>query len=356
MLGIVLINISVFILLLVSIIFVGSINSFGSKFIKHLISIISGLVLFFLTSRGFINIQRLINYSLLIWLISLLVLILNLFFGTIVNGSRSWIYIGNFSFQPAELMKLSLVLLLAWFVSKIEDKRLFLIFSLIILSISVLPIFLQPDLGFTLLLFLTILIVNYAYGVNGFWVVSVLICAIIVGKFFMKPYQIERLTTFLDPYKDPLGSGWQTIQSVNCIINGGIWGQGLGNGMVSKLGFLPEKDTDFIFSVIVEELGFIGSLFIIFLFISICLNILLIYSRANNSIDKVIVSYIFGIIFVQSFINIAMNTMSGPITGLPLPLISYGGTNMVITLFLLGMINQIYSNIRYRKNLEKWFD
>lgn len=356
MVNLVIFNLSIFLLLLVSVIFVGVANNFDQKFIKHIFSILVGLVFFILASVGIIKIEKVKNYALFLWIFSIFILVLNLFVGTTVNGSKSWIYIGNFSFQPAELTKLSLVFLFIFLLSLVKEKKFFFVVSLFVVSITILPIFIQPDLGFSVLLFLSNLIMNYGMGVNGFLVLFVLFCAVFAGSLVMKPYQVERLTTFLDPYKDPLGNGWQTIQSVNCIINGGIWGQGIGKGMISKLGFLPEKDTDFIFSLITEEVGLIGTLFIILLFIIIVICILWVFKNSDKQEYKIISLFVAAVVFIQSFINIAMNTMSGPITGLPLPLISYGGTNMVITLFLLGLINQINLDIIKSNNLKKWIE
>ncbi|MEN3015023.1 MAG: FtsW/RodA/SpoVE family cell cycle protein [bacterium] len=347
-------NLIIILLLITGFIFVGSANNFEYKTFKHLISIVIGLVLFVITSTSMIAIKHLIFNSWILWITSFLVVISTLFIGTTVNGAKSWIYIGNFSFQPSELIKFSLPFVFAYLAYVIKNKLVFFVLSMSIFGISTIPIFLQPDLGFSLLLFFTTLIVNYCYGINGFIILLTMGLFIIAGSFVIKPYQLERLITFLDPYKDPLGNGWQTIQSVNCHINGGLWGQGIGKGIVSKLGFLPEKDTDFIFSLISEEIGLIGSLLIICLFLLLIFHLLIIHYKSVQIEHKIISGYVFGIIFIQSFINIAMNTMSGPITGLPLPLISYGGTNMVVTLFLLGTMNQIYFQIVQKQKIDKW--
>ncbi|MCX7758018.1 MAG: FtsW/RodA/SpoVE family cell cycle protein [bacterium] len=356
MLNLVFFNLSIFLLLIIGAVFVGSANNFDTKFYKHLLSVFLGLFTFVLISLRFIKIEKIVDYSIFFWLITVGILILNLFIGTTVNGSKSWIYIGNFSFQPAELTKLSLLFLFLWAMRQLKEKNIFFAFSLILSCVTILPIFLQPDLGFSVLLFLTNLIMNYLVGINGFVVTVILLFTVFIGSIVIKPYQLERLITFMDPYRDPLGSGWQTIQSVNCIINGGLWGQGIGNGMLSKLGFLPEKDTDFIFSLITEEVGLIGATFIIFLFMILILSIIWVYKNSELTQNKVISSYVLGIIFVQTFVNIGMNTMSGPITGLPLPLISYGGTNMVVTLFLLGIINQLNFEIYRSNKIKKWVE
>ncbi|MCS6954860.1 MAG: FtsW/RodA/SpoVE family cell cycle protein [Candidatus Calescibacterium sp.] len=356
MLNLVFFNLSIFLLLIIGAVFVGSANNFDTKFYKHLLSVFLGLFTFVLISLRFIKIEKIVDYSIFFWLITVGILILNLFIGTTVNGSKSWIYIGNFSFQPAELTKLSLLFLFLWAMRQLKEKNIFFAFSLILSCVTILPIFLQPDLGFSVLLFLTNLIMNYLVGINGFVVTVILLFTVFIGSIVIKPYQLERLITFMDPYRDPLGSGWQTIQSVNCIINGGLLGQGIGNGMLSKLGFLPEKDTDFIFSLITEEVGLIGATFIIFLFMILILSIIWVYKNSELTQNKVISSYVLGIIFVQTFVNIGMNTMSGPITGLPLPLISYGGTNMVVTLFLLGIINQLNFEIYRSNKIKKWVE
>ncbi|MFN3995274.1 MAG: FtsW/RodA/SpoVE family cell cycle protein [bacterium] len=347
-------NVVIFLLLLIGSIFVGNLNNFDQKFFKHIISVLLGLGVYVLISLGIIRVNGLVKYSPYIWLFSFFIIVINLFIGTEVNGSKAWIYVGNFSFQPAELSKLSLVLLLAWLINIVENRVLFFLICLGLAGLTALPIFLQPDLGFTILLFFSSLITSYLVGVNGLIILFFLSVSIFVGGLVMKPYQLERLITFLDPYRDPLGSGWQTIQSVNCVINGGLFGNGIGKGMISRLGFLPEKDTDFIFSVICEDMGLLGAIFIMFLFMILLFLMIWVYGFVRKMDEKVMVAFVFSVIFVQSFINIGMNTMSAPVTGLPLPLISYGGTNMVITLFLLGIVNEIMiRNLEFRK-IEKW--
>ncbi|MFN3478073.1 MAG: FtsW/RodA/SpoVE family cell cycle protein, partial [bacterium] len=321
MFAIIFFNFVIFLLLLIGSVFVGNLNNFDQKFFKHVISVLLGLGVYILISVGIIKVNNLVKYSPYIWLFSFFIILINLFIGTEVNGSKAWIYVGNFSFQPAELSKLSLVLLLAWLINIVDNKVLFFLICLGVVGLMALPIFLQPDLGFTILLFFSNLITNYLVGVNGLVILFFLGVSIFVGGLVIKPYQLERLVTFLDPYRDPLGSGWQTIQSVNCVINGGVWGNGIGGGMISRLGFLPEKDTDFIFSVICEDMGLVGAIFIIFLFIILLFLMVWVYRFARKMDEKVMVAFVFGVIFVQSFINIGMNNMSAPVTGLPLPLI-----------------------------------
>ncbi|MCS7165284.1 MAG: FtsW/RodA/SpoVE family cell cycle protein [Candidatus Calescibacterium sp.] len=356
MINLIVFNLSVLLLLATGITFVGIANNFDSKFYKHLAHTLIGLVVFLSVSLGMIKITRLYKYSPWLWLLTVFILVLNLFIGTTVNGSKSWIYIGNFSFQPAELAKISLCFLFVWIISILQDRNIFFIFSIIITGFTILPIFIQPDLGFSVLLFFTTVMMGYMLGTNGILILIVLLSTFLVAIVVIKPYQLERLITFLDPYRDPLGSGWQTIQSVNCIINGGIWGQGLGNSMISKLGFLPEKDTDFIFSLIVEHVGLIGAIIIIALYIAIILSILWTYVNSDNIQNKILSSYIMSIMFIQVFINIGMNTMSAPVTGLPLPLISYGGTNIITTLFLLGIVNQLNIQIARSQKIKKWIE
>jgi len=350
-------NFAVIFLLLVSIIFVGTINNFNEKFYKHLFSIIIGVFLFYyLTLTPKFSLKKISDYGFFIWLVSFFVIVLNLFVGTVVNGSRGWIYLGSFSFQPAELTKLGLLFLFLWLLKRsyLSNKLFFFLSSMFFSFITILPILLQPDLGFSILLFFTFLLSNYGVGISLFLLSFVFVSSLVFGSFIIKPYQLERLTTFLDPYKDPLGSGWQIVQSVNCLISGGLWGNGIGKGLIYRLGFLPEKDTDFIFSVIAEDTGLVGSIFLIFIFLLLLLSLIVFYSNAKDIESRLVIIFVFGIFFVQSFINLAMNSMSGPVTGLPLPLVSYGGTNMVVTLFLLGIVNRMAFDILKSEKIERW--
>lgn len=322
-------------------------------FLTQLLYFILGFFLFFLFSS--IDYQLYPSFSLFFYIIGVLSLLLTVFIGEITRGSVRWLEIGFFRFQPSEVFKPVLILTLSYLLTREEKlgKKYLKLFSFFIIPVII--IFQQPDLGNTIvytLIFLGLLFLN------GFsFKLFILVLIISTGFFplfwhFLKDYQKERLIIFLEPTKDPLGKGYNLLQSVITVGSGGFLGRGLGRGPQSHLRFLPEFHTDFIFASLSEELGFWGALLIIFLYFLILLRILETAERSRDNFGKFLCFGVFLMLFSQIFINIAMNIGFMPITGITLPLISFGGSSIISVMISLGIVNNIVKSLRTKDFLE----
>lgn len=268
-------------------------------------------------------------------------------YGQITHGAQRWIDLGIFLFQPSELTKLLVILVVAKYMSDRADRmnRLrSIILSLGFVALPIAFVFVQPDLGTTIVLAATWGVMLFASGLNWRYVLilgAVLLVAAFPLWMNLRPYQQERVLTFLDPGRDPLGTGYNVTQSRIAIGSGGWLGQGYCSGTQSQLRFLRNRSTDFIFSVIAEELGFIGSVFVIALFAFILFRIVRAASLARNSYGKLIAIGITGMIFVQSTVNLGMNLGLMPVTGIPLPFVSAGGSSLISLLAAEGVVQSI---------------
>ena len=324
---------------------------FEQKFVAQIIWVSIGWVVFILATV--INYNYFLKFSFLIYFINLLLLLLVFFVGESSYGAKRWIDLGFFKLQPSEPMKYALVLVLAKVLSKFSDEvQLKNLTKPLILT--VLPFILtvrQPDLG-TAMVFVGILAVMLLFiGISKKLLLSgLLLCMVIVPvawKFGLKQYQKERVMTFVNPSKDPQGTGYNSNQSKIAVGSGGIYGKGFHKGTQSQLEFLPERHTDFVFSVLSEEHGFIGSMFVISLFVILIGMGIKIASLATDKSGAIMAVGCSMTIFIHMSINIAMVIGLLPIVGIPLPLLSYGGSNLVPTMLALGFI----SSISARKNL-----
>ena len=312
-------------------------------FVHQLIFVLIGLFFFFLFSR--LDFRVFEHLSWIIYVTCLVFLVSTFLFGQVTRGSIRWIQIGNFTVQPSEIVKPFLVCFFASLLSK-EEKLSFSRFVgvLILLSLPLFFIFKQPDLGSTLVVlfsFLGILLasnvsLSYVFTGLGFILVSSP-----VFWFFLKGYQKARVLSFLNPYLDPLGSGYHLIQSVITVGSGEIFGRGLGRGTQSHLAFLPEHHTDFIFASLSEELGFLGAILLIFCYFVILSRILKIAQTSPSTFGSLACFGIFSLFLFQIFVNIGMNMGILPITGVTLPLVSYGGSSVLATMISLGIVESI---------------
>jgi cell division protein FtsW len=266
--------------------------------------------------------------------------------GRVAGGARRWIHFGLFSFQPSEFAKLALVFYSADVLSRKQTEIGSFIHGflplLIILSFCVLLILIEPDLGTAVALACLIIIISYVAGVNIKQLFLTMLPGLLVfiTMIIIKPYRIKRVTAFLNPWQDPRGAGFQIIQSFIALGSGGIFGVGLAHSK-QKLFYLPEAHTDFIFSIIGEELGLIGTLGILFLFgIFIWLGSKIAYS-ARDLFGQFLAFGLVTMIALQVIINIAAVTGSIPTKGLPLPFISYGGTSLVYNMASVGLLLNI---------------
>ena len=284
-----------------------------------------------------------------IYIAGLLLLIIVLMTGHIGKGAQRWLNVGIFRFQPAEMMKLSIPLFLAWYYHNIH-LPITIKSVLIALPIIFIPVILtakQPDLGTAILLFIAGSSVLFFAGLSGKIIVplfSIIIMSIPFSWYFLHDYQRQRVLTFLSPERDPLGAGYNIIQSKIAIGSGGLFGKGWLNGTQSHLHFLPEHTTDFIFAVSGEEFGLIGSLVLILFFMLIILRGFTIAMHAQDTFSRLLAASITLTFFVSFFINMGMVTGILPVVGIPLPLISYGGSSMITTMINFGILMSIQTH------------
>lgn len=295
----------------------------------------------------YIDIRKIYKATTYIYIVSLLLLILVLIpgIGQVRGGARSWIGIGSFSIQPSEFMKLSSILLISkYLTNNYKDLRRPLEFLKILLLIVGCfgLIMLQPDFGTGIVLVIScvILLFNAGTPIKFFLILLGLGILGLTGLIISAPYRLERITAFLDPWSDPLGSGFQSIQSLFAIAPSGLFGLGYNNSM-QKHFFLPEPQNDFIFAIICEELGLIGGCIVIGIFLYIVITAIKISLKVDDKYLKFLSLGIGITIFTQVFINIGVVIGLLPVTGITLPVLSYGGSSLVLTLMFLGLLINI---------------
>jgi rod shape determining protein RodA len=312
-----------------------------------------GVFFIFFILISFINIRFWNDYSLLIYASLVILLILTKFFGVQSQGSRRWLNLFVFNLQPSEIMKIGIILFLSNYYHKIStndvNKLKYLLFPLFVMTIPFLLVVTQPDLGTAILIFFSGAIITWLAGVRWkifAYLTGLLIILAPIAISFLKPYQKSRILTFLNPDADPLGAGYQIIQSKIAVGSGGLTGKGFLNGSQAYLNYLPEKHTDFIFTLFSEEFGFMGSALIILLYAIIIYRITRIGMLTRSIFAKL---YCFGFasaFFVFVAVNMAMVLGLLPIVGAPLPILSYGGSSMLAIMLGLGiaMSCNIYKN------------
>lgn len=323
-------------------------DSFRYLKLQGLFFIISLIIMFIVTKIDYTYYYKKANMILFIcFLLLLLVLIPGL--GVVRNGSRSWFKLGFIAMQPSEFMKLALIIFTSKYLSRngkiINNIRLGILPILSVTLVSFILIMLEPDLGTGFIILITIIGLLYASGVNLSFFAKIFILGLIglSGLIIIAPYRIKRIVSFIDPFKDPLGTGFQAIQSMYAIGPGGLFGTGLFKS-VQKQFYLPEPQTDFIFSIISEELGILGGIIVLSLFIFIIYRIIKISLKTNNLFAKYLS---FGIVFqlsIQIILNLGVVTCLFPITGVTLPFLSYGGSSLLITYISIGIILNISKN------------
>ena len=319
----------------------------GGEILFHTRNHFYKLVTFFplMIILAFFSLRFWHNLSYIIYLSVILLLIWVSFFGIQSSGSQRWMDLYFFVLQPSELMKVAIILCLAKYYHRLKIENVNSLSSIIIvLSIIVLPVIFvlsQPDLGTSILIVLSGLIILWLGGVKLKYFVYSLITFLISLPFiisFLKPYQKLRILTFLDPDRDPLGAGYQIIQSKIAIGSGGLDGKGFLKGTQSYLDFLPEKHTDFIFTLFSEEFGFIGSVALLILYSIIIFRIIRIGAISRSNFARL---FCFGFafaIFIYVVVNLSMVLGLLPIVGSPLPIMSYGGSSMLATMIGFGIV------------------
>ncbi|MFZ2654635.1 MAG: rod shape-determining protein RodA [Victivallales bacterium] len=286
-----------------------------------------------------------------IYVACLIGLLLVLKLGVDLNGARRWFSFAGISIQPSEFAKFGVLLMAAWMLSIKEfdvNKLTHLIVLGIVCGVPFLLIVIEPDLGTSLVFIPMICSMVFAAGLKWKWIFLGLflsVSAVPAIYPFLKEYQKERIQVFLDPERDPENRGWNSLQSQLAVGSGGAFGKGFMHGTQNTLGFLPKNVsyTDFIYSVIAEESGFVGSVTVVFLYFLLIVSALRAAVFAPDNFGRYIAVGIAGVFFMHSFVNIGMTIKIMPITGIPLPLISYGGTFMIVIMAFLGFIQSIYS-------------
>jgi rod shape determining protein RodA len=319
----------------------------GGEILYHTKSHFSKIIIFFplMIFIAFFNIKWWHNFSYLFYIVVIFLLIYVSFFGIKSSGSRRWMDLYLFNLQPSELMKIAIILCLAKYYHRIKIENVNSLTSIItVLTIILIPIFMvlsQPDLGTSILIASSALIILWLGGVKIKYFIYSFIAFLISLPFvisFLKPYQKLRILTFLDPDRDPLGAGYQIIQSKIAIGSGGLDGKGFLKGTQSYLDFLPEKHTDFIFTLFSEEFGFIGSVGLLLLYTIIIIRIIQIGAISRSSFARM---FCFGFafaIFIYITVNLSMVLGLLPIVGSPLPIMSYGGSSMLATMIGFGIV------------------
>ena len=340
-------------ILLISVILLSVISMFvmystdGGEILFHTKNHFVKLVVFFplMILVAFFNIKFWHNFSYIIYFLVILLLIYVSFFGIKSSGSKRWMDVYFFVLQPSELMKVAIIMCLAKYYHRLKIENVNSFTSIIIvLSIIIIPIVFviaQPDLGTSILIAFSGLIILWLGGVKVKYFIYSFITFLISLPFiisFLKPYQKLRILTFLDPDRDPLGAGYQIIQSKIAIGSGGLDGKGFLKGTQSYLDFLPEKHTDFIFTLFSEEFGFIGSIVLLILYSIIIFRIVRIGSISRSNFARLFCfGYAFAI-FIYIVVNLSMVLGLLPIVGSPLPIMSYGGSSMLATMIGFGIV------------------
>ncbi len=338
---------------IVGAILVYSINLSGpnlkSEVLKYIIILIVGLVLFYIFSK--IDYRGLKNFNWLFYLLSFVMLLMVIIFGTKINGASRWIDLKLFQLQPSEIVKALVILILSAFLSNNylrTNKLLYIILAIFLVLPFILIIFTtQRDLGTSLVISVVLLTIILLTKFSKVKLLSIAIPFLVITPFILehilKPYQLSRIEAFLNPGADPLGSGYNVAQSIITIGSGGWSGRGILGGSQSELNYLPQlaKQTDFIFAVLGEKLGFIGAALIIFVSMILILEIIKIGRRSRDIFGASICYSTAAMLLFHLLVNIGMNVGVMPVTGIPLPFVSAGGTNALVNMALLGIIASI---------------
>jgi rod shape determining protein RodA len=319
--------------------------AFHDLFVRQTIFLVLGIMTFLFASRVHYAVSRALVPVVYVLLLVLLVIALQ---GEAIRGAASWIALGTLRIQPSELAKVILVLVMAKVLSERRQGRIggrTLLLSLAYAAVPIALVVLQPDVGTAALLILTWFGMVLVAGITRRQLVGLLAIGVIVSAsawfLLLREYQKDRLRTFLNPRADPLGAGYTVLQSVTALGSGGLVGRGLGYGPQSRLNFLPEHHTDFIFARVGEELGFIGVAGVLSLYGIILARTLAAARRTSDPFGRALAAGAFLALLSGVTVNAGMNLGLLPVTGVPLPLVSYGGSSLVSTFLLLGIVESV---------------
>ncbi len=311
---------------------------------RHLITMVLGTIALLVAYRFKAHDLEKMAIPLLIFSGILLVLVFIPGISIKAGGARRWLRLGIMTFQPSELVKLAMVIFLAKYLSSPDyDANKFMSFikPLCIMALFQVVFLKQPDFGATMSLFILTMAMLFIAGTRLRYIASLLLLAVpVVIKLVMEPYRLKRVTTFLDPTKDPQGSGFQLIQSFISLGSGGLTGLGLGESK-QKLAYLPAKHTDFIFCLVGEELGLLGATAVIALFVFLFVRGITIANRTKDRFHFFLAYGLTTMIAVQALVNFAVVTGMVPTKGLPLPFMSYGGSSLLVNMTVIGLLLRI---------------
>ena len=349
--------------LILIIILIGSISVFaiysteGGNFSYYTKNHLTRLITFFLMFLvfSFVRISTWYKYAYIFYFIGLILLFFVIFFGITSSGSKRWLNLYFLNLQPSELMKIAIIVCFARYYHRIQSADIqnykFLLQPIILLIAPCYLVITQPDLGTAILIAGSGIAIIWLAGLNiKYFVYSglILLVSLPFVVSLLEPYQKSRILTFFNPERDPLGAGYQIIQSKIAIGSGGFYGKGFLKGTQSYLEFLPEKHTDFIFTLFSEEFGFLGSVILIFLYVLLVYRIIRIGFSCRSFFSRLFCFGFSSALFLYIFVNIAMVVGLLPIVGAPLPIMSYGGSSMLSIMLGLSIVMscKIYSEVR----------
>jgi rod shape determining protein RodA len=320
----------------------------GRKLMLQLVWVALGLVV--LASVTVVDYSRLVNLAVPFLGFCVFLLVVVLFTGHLVKGAVRWIPLGPLNIQPAELLKLALILFLGGFLAGREEEAHdfgLVLTSLAYVGVPSLLVLAQPDLGTPVLLFMVWLTMLFVAGSRVLHLGAIAFAFIMLftaawGLNIIRPHQKERLTAFMNPDADPHGQGWQLKQSLIAIGSGHLVGQGLFKGTQSRLQFVPDQETDFVFTVVGEELGFVGSVAVLGLFGLVLYRALSIAAAAKDTAGRLIASGIVAMLLVHILVNVGMTLGMMPVKGMPLPFVSYGGSSMLTMMAAVGLLQSVH--------------
>ena len=314
---------------------------------RQMVRFSAGLAIMFVVAL--IDTRVWLRYAYLIYLGGLVLLAYVDVFGTVGRGAQRWIDLGAFNLQPSEVMKVALVLALARYFHAIRFEEIgrirYLVWPLVLVAVPAALVLRQPDLGTAMMLVLAGGAMFFMAGVKLWKFGAVLaggLAMIPVAWHFLRDYQKQRILTFFNPESDPMGAGYHIIQSKIALGSGGIFGKGFLQGTQSHLNFVPEKQTDFVFTLLAEEFGIVGGLFLLALYLMLLIYGFAIAMRSRNQFGRLLAVGVTVTFFLYVFINIAMVMGMLPVVGVPLPLVSYGGTSMMTLLLGFGLLMGVY--------------
>ncbi len=314
-----------------------------SYVLRQVLYFVFGISLLFLSL--FVGYKTLLHLSSWFYVTLVALLIITFVLGLETRGSVRWLDFGFFTLQASEIAKPILVLVLTnFFVSHTVAKARNVIFSLFLILVPAVLTFLQPDLGSAFVLLVIWFSLVYLSGLSWKKLLAMAIIVAVclpIGYSSLRDYQKARLTTFIDPYQDPLGSGYNIVQSIIAVGSGQFVGRGFGRGTQSHLNFLPEQKTDFIFATTAEELGFLGIFTILVLFSLLLYRLVVIGNRARKKSGQLLCYGAATVIVIQLFVNAGMNMGIVPVTGITLPFISFGGSSLISMLILVGLAESV---------------